>query len=277
MDGADGGQHLPGHLAERSQGGEDNVRVRAIKTNPITERQDLLALLDRHLTAFEERSVLAITSKIVSICQGRMIPLSEGPDKETLVEREADWFLPPSASRYHVHLTIVDHVLIPEAGVDESNANEHYILWPHDAQGVANEVCAYLRERFERRHVGVIVTDSKTTPLRWGVTGVALAHSGFLALNDYVGQPDIFQRTLHMTKVAVADALAAAAVLVMGEGSEQTPLATLADLPFVTFQDRDPTAEELRARWIAIEDDLYAPLLTSVAWKRGRRGSVEDT
>jgi F420-0:gamma-glutamyl ligase len=49
---------------------------------------------------------------------------------------------------------------------------------------VANEVRAYLGERFSCRQVGVVIIDSKTTPLRWGVTGVAIAHSGFLALND---------------------------------------------------------------------------------------------
>jgi F420-0:gamma-glutamyl ligase len=180
-------------------------------------------------------------------------------------------FLPPGASRYHVHLTIVDNLLIPEAGVDESNANGHYILWPRDPQGTANAVRAYLSERFNCRHVGVIITDSKTTPLRWGVTGVALAHSGFLPLNDYIGQPDVFGRELRMTKVALADALAAAAVLVMGEGREQTPLAVLGVLPFVVFQGRDPTEEELRQRWISIEDDLYAPLLTAVNWRKGKR------
>jgi F420-0:gamma-glutamyl ligase len=165
----------------------------------------------------------------------------------------------------------MDNLLIPEAGVDESNANGHYILWPRDPQGTANAVRAYLSERFNCRHVGVIITDSKTTPLRWGVTGVALAHSGFLPLNDYIGQPDVFGRELRMTKVALADTLAAAAVLVMGEGREQTPLAVLGVLPFVVFQGRDPTEEELRQRWISIEDDLYAPLLTAVNWRKGKR------
>jgi F420-0:gamma-glutamyl ligase len=98
-----------------------------------------------------------------------------------------------------------------------------------------------------------------------------MAHSGFAAVNDYIGRPDIFGRTLHMTKVDVADALAAAAVLVMGEASEQTPLAVIGDLPFVRFQDRDPTPEELGSRWIDIEDDLYAPLLQAVPWRKGRR------
>jgi putative folate metabolism gamma-glutamate ligase len=233
---------------------------------------NLVAILDRYLASFEERSILAITSKVISICQGRTIKV-EDADKGALVEQEADHYLPPSVSKYRVHLTIVDNLLIPEAGVDESNAAGHYILWPRHLQQTVNEVRAYLRERFSRQWAGVIVTDSKTSPLRWGVTGVALAHSGFLALNDYIGREDIFGRQLQMTKVNVADALAAAAVLVMGEGSEQTPLAVIDNLPFVTFQERDPTAEELRQRWITLEDDLYAPLLQGVAWRRGGRGA----
>jgi putative folate metabolism gamma-glutamate ligase len=244
------------------------MRVHAIKTHRIVQDRDLFALLDRYLTSFDDGAILAITSKIVSICQGRRVRVQDA-DKQALIESEADCWLAPSASKYHVSLTIKDHTLIPMAGVDESNGNGYYVLWPRDPQRVANEVRAYLSQRFARRQVGVIITDSKTTPLRWGVTGVAIAHSGFLALNDYVGQPDIFGRLLQMTRVDVADALAAAAVLVMGEGSEQTPLAVIGDVPFVAFQERDPSPEELKGRWIDIEDDLYAPLLKGVAWHKG--------
>ena len=247
------------------------MKVHSIATHRITDQdRDLYAILDRYLSSFEGGSILAITSKIVSICQGRMVKV-EDADKQALIESEADYWLPPSASQYHVSLTIVDHLLIPMAGVDESNGNGYYVLWPHDAQQVANGVRAYLSERFSRKQIGVIITDSKTMPLRWGVTGVAIAYSGFQALNDYIGRPDIFGRPLQMTKVNVADALAAAAVLAMGEGSEQTPLAIIEDVPYVTFQGRDPSPEELRGRWIDFEDDLYAPLLQGVAWRKGLR------
>ncbi|MFN2155210.1 MAG: coenzyme F420-0:L-glutamate ligase [Anaerolineae bacterium] len=253
------------------------MRVQPIKTHPITAQDhDLLAILDRHLASFEEGSILAITSKIVSICQGRMIPVEEA-DKQELIEHEADYWLPPEINRYGVSLTIVDHVLIPMAGVDESNAAGYYILWPRDPQRVADEVRAYLSERFALTDVGVIITDSKTTPLRWGVTGVAIAHSGFLAVRDLIGHLDLFGRPLHMTKVDVADALAAAAVLVMGEADEGTPLATIDDLPFVTFQARDPTPEELEARWIDMEADLYAPLLQLAGWRKGQGGRGSAT
>jgi len=53
----------------------------------------------------------------------------------------------------------------------------------------------------------------------------------------------------------------------MDEGSEQTPLAVIEDVPYVTFQERDPTPEELRGRWIDVEDDLYAPSLKGVDWQ----------
>jgi putative folate metabolism gamma-glutamate ligase len=254
------------------------MNVRAFKTHAITPADhDLLAILDAYVPAVEEGTVLAITSKIVAICQGRVVKLEETLDaatraerKAALIRQEADRFLPASESKYRVWLTIKDGRLIPSAGIDESNGDGYAILWPADVQGVANAVRAYLCRRFSRHRVGVLITDSTTAPLRLGVTGVAIAHSGFQAINDLVGTPDLFGRPLQVTRVNVRDALAAAAVLVMGEGQEQTPLALIEDLPFVTFQERDPTPAELDGLQIALEDDLYAPLLTAVEWQRGQ-------
>jgi dihydrofolate synthase / folylpolyglutamate synthase len=115
------------------------------------------------------------------------------------------------------------------------------------------------------------ITDSKTAPLRVGVTGVALAYSGFQALNEYMGTKALFGRALRMIKVNVVDALATAAVLVMGEGSEQTPLAAVEELPFVTLQEREPSPAEVQQLRIAVEDDIYGPLLTSVQGHKGQR------
>lgn len=241
--------------------------IRSIQTSRIPiARQDLLGLLDRYVVQLEEGSVLAITSKLVSVCEGRFVE-REAAQKQALIESEAEWFLPADASKHHVVLAIKNHRLIPAAGIDESNADGHYILWPSDAQQTANAVRAYLCERFAGKHFGVVITDSTTAPLRCGVNGIALAHSGFHALNDYVGTPDLFGRPLRMTRVNVADALAAAAVLTMGEGNEQTPLAVLSDLPFVAFQESGPSDGELESLRIKPEDDLYAPLLQAVRWQ----------
>lgn len=229
-------------------------------------------LLDTYLLEIHERSILVITSKIVSLCEGRVIQKKHA-EKNDFVPQEAEYYLPPSKSKYNVTITLNRNLLIPSAGIDESNGNGSLILWPADPQKTANDVRVYLKKRFNLAHVGVVISDSKTTPLRWGTTGIGLTHSGFSALNDFIGKPDVFGRLLTMTKVNVMDALACAAVLVMGETNEQTPLAIVSDVPFVEFQDRNPTGKELESLRIDMKDDVYEPLLTAVDWKKGKKNS----
>lgn len=244
------------------------MKVIAIKTHKITQDdKDVFAILDKYLPTISERSVVVVTSKILSIIEGRIAKIGE-VSKDELVAKEAELYLPASESKYHFSLTIKNSLLIPSAGIDESNGNGYYVLWPKDPQKWANALRSHLVSRTHLNKLGVIITDSKTTPLRWGVTGTTIAYSGFSPLNDQVGIPDVFGRLMQATKVNVMDGLAAAAVVVMGESSEQTPLAVIEDIPFVQFVDHNPTDEELNALKIAIADDLYAPLLQSVEWKK---------
>ncbi len=244
------------------------MNIKAIKTGRIVPNHEkLTTILDRYISGFSEQSILVITSKIISICEGRVVKVGT-TSKTALVEKEAEMVLPSKNALFDITLTIKNNILIPTAGIDESNGDGYYILWPSDPQKSANNIRKYLCERFSLKLVGVLVTDSKTTPLRWGTTGTSLAQSGFVALNNYIGKPDIFGRKLEVTKANIADGLAAAAVVVMGEGKEQTPLAIITEVPFVKFQMRNPTGEEIRKRTIAMKDDLYAPLLTSAMWKK---------
>ncbi len=246
------------------------MRITSIKTDRIVPGRKLFDILNRYLKKLPERSILAVTSKIVSICEGRIVPV-DSVDKTKLIEEEADYFLPLEQSKYNVVLTLKHNMLIPSAGVDESNGNGYYILWPRDSQRTANEIRTYLTQRFKKKNIGVIVTDSRTSPLRWGTTGTVLAHSGFSALNSYIGQPDIFGRKLKMTKANVSEALSVAAVLAMGEGNEQTPLALIENVSFVRFQQRNPSSREVKKLSINPKDDLYASLLRGVSWQKGRK------
>ena len=244
------------------------MKVSAIKTEKIIpNNKDLFSILDRYVKVFPEKSILAITSKIVSICEGRVVK-TEDADKKELIRKEAEYFYHFEKSKYDLTLTIKNSLLIPNAGIDESNGNGHYILWPSNPQKTANSAREYLINRFSLKKVGVIITDSKTTPLRIGTTGVCIAHSGFLALKNYIGQPDIFSRKLEMTKANIMDALAATAVALMGEGNERLPLVVIEDIPFVKFQERNPSKAELDELKISINDDLYAPLLKGVKWEK---------
>ncbi|MBI2033435.1 MAG: coenzyme F420-0:L-glutamate ligase [Candidatus Levybacteria bacterium] len=246
------------------------MQVNSIKTHKITIKdRDIFEILDKYISLLHEKSVVAITSKIISICEGRVVAL-EKADREALVEKEAEYFLPASENQYGFNITVKHNMLIASAGIDESNGNGYFVLWPSDPQLWVNKIREYLSQKHKVKHIGVIITDSKTTPLRWGVTGAAISHSGFKALNNYMQKPDIFGRPLHVTKANIMDGLAAAAVVVMGEGIEQTPLAVLEDLPFVHFQDRNPTQEELEMLRISLEDDIYAGILKKAKWRKGK-------
>jgi F420-0:gamma-glutamyl ligase len=246
------------------------MNIRTIKTRKVTpECCTIFELLDESITTLSEGSVVAVTSKVVALCEGGVVPL-EGTDKDELIAEHASHFLPRSLSRYNVSFAIAEGRLAPGAGIDESNAGGFYILWPQDSQKSANDIRAHLRQKFGLKNLGVIITDSTTRPMQWGTTGVALAHSGFKALHNYIGEPDLFGREFVFANNSIMQGLAAATVLPMGEGAEQTPLAIAEDLPFVEFQDADPTVEELRALEIAPEDDLYAPFFNNAPWQQGR-------
>lgn len=249
------------------------MRVDVIHTRAVTAGLlRLNDLLDESINSLDEGSVVVITSKIVSLCENAVIPMSEA-DREDLIVQEADLYLPKTLSRYGHHFSIKYNTLIASAGIDESNGNGQYILWPRDPWETADKVRKHFQERFNLVNIGVIISDSTCQPLRTGTIGISLAHSGFAALHSYIDKPDIFGRPFDVSRANIANGLASSAVVVMGEGAEQTPLAVLSDLPFVTFQDRKPTADEIAALNISIEEDLFAPFFEAVEWKKGNGGN----
>jgi F420-0:gamma-glutamyl ligase len=95
--------------------------------------------------------------------------------------------------------------------------------------------------------------------LRAGIIGSALGYAGFAGLKNYRNKKDLFGRTFQFSSVNIADCLATAAVLVMGEGAERQPLAIIKNPP-VKFCRRISKKELL----IDLKDDIYLPLLKNV-------------
>lgn len=248
------------------------MHVQALKTPIIAFGQDLWPVFEASIPKdLPERSVVAVTSKILSFSEKNIVPVTEGvkSEKHDLVRQTAEWYTDPHSSKYDMMLAIKHHQMFVNAGIDESNANNHYVLWPNDPQKWANDIWHWLREHRGVKEVGVVVTDSKTTPLYWGVTGASIAHSGFLALSPKFEHPDLFGRPLKMTQVNVAQALAGAAVYEMGETNESTPLAVVTEIRDIVFQDRVPSEKELADLIIELEDDVYAPVLKNAEWIKG--------
>ncbi|MBK7889787.1 MAG: coenzyme F420-0:L-glutamate ligase [Bdellovibrionales bacterium] len=213
-----------------------------------------------------EGLVLAITSKIVSLAERRTVPRDQ-VEKLELIKREADVYLGPMG--YGSHLTIAKGLLLASAGIDESNSKDgDFILYPVDPFMSSMALWKTLREKWKIRDLGIILTDSRTTPLRLGVTGFALAYWGIGGLRRCVGEKDLFGRELKMTSVNVVDGLAAAATLLMGEAAESRPLVVVhpgADSNTVLFSD-EISPDELCS---TLENDLY--------WCALRSGPFGDT
>jgi F420-0:gamma-glutamyl ligase len=246
------------------------MNITAIKTDRITAGSTTLtALLDTVLKEFETGSILVVTSKIVSLTENRVAPLEA--DKDQLIKQESQYYLDPRYSTHGYHFSVVGGQLTSSAGIDESNGNGAYVLWPSDAQKRANELRSYLKSRFKVQYAGVMIVDSTSLPLRRGAVGTCLAHSGFKALNDYRGKSDLFGRLIKIEVANISEGLAAASVVAMGEGAEGTPLAVLTDLSFVEFTDTDPTPEELAQLHVPLHDDYFGSFLNSAPWQRGDR------
>jgi len=242
------------------------VKTRKVLPGALT----LTDLLDESLGVLQERSIVVVTSKVVSICEGNVLPV-EGADRDELVRSEAELYFgheSPEGHRYS--FTIKQNTLIPASGIDESNGNGYYILWPKDSMASASAIRAHLMKRDGLTELGVLITDSTIGLSRWGTLGIAIAHCGFDPVKNYIGQPDIFGRTLTLSKANVAGGLAAAAVMVMGEGAEQTPLAVIEDVPSVHFW-RGPKAKGNQGMYYVspVDDEPFRPFFAGIDWKPG--------
>ncbi|MDA1079226.1 MAG: coenzyme F420-0:L-glutamate ligase [bacterium] len=250
------------------------MKCTAYKTEIVHPNDDLLQHIFSAIPQIPEQSVLCITSKIAALCEGSVIPIKEGTraEKHAVVAREADYYLPPDASQYNLMLTIKHQVLAVNAGVDESNVSGVYALLPKDPYGLAVQIWKALKQHYKITELGVVITDSRTIPLKWGSVGTALGHCGFVAINSHIGEKDLLGRELKMTTVNVAESLAEVATFEMGESAERQPLAIVTEVPRIVFQAAPPTAAEIQALYISRDDDVYAPILSAVTWQTGGRG-----
>lgn len=248
--------------------------VSPIHTRIFNPGESLFRFITEHISSLQEFSVLAVTSKIVSLAEAQIV---DNQNKQQCIINESDWYIDASQHSYGVTLTIRDGILIANAGIDESNGNGHMILWPKNPFLTAQTIWSQLKQHYKIQKLGIILTDSRITPLRWGTIGVSIAYCGFEPLKNYIQTPDIFQRPLTVTKASHQDGLASSAVMVMGEGNEQTPLALLTDIPFIAFSSQPPTKEERNQLIIERENDLFSSLLSSSLWKRGNHTEKEES
>ncbi len=227
----------------------NGMNVRAVKTRVFVECEDLFEFIRAHVPTLKERSVLVVTSKIVALSEGRTANIQ---DTAAVIRAESEWQKESKLGS----VTLKDGILMWNAGIDSSNANDKIVLLPKDSFSAAKKIHSEILRLYTMQNVGVIIVDSRVMPLRAGVVGIALGYAGFKGLRDYRGQKDIYGRKMQYTQTNLADSLATSATFVMGEGDEQQPLCVIEDAP-VEFVQRVQRGE-LR---IDIKDDMYGPLM----------------
>ena len=189
-----------------------------------------------------DRDVVCVASKIVSITERRIVQL-----KQTQVSERARVL----ADKYQMNiplvqvvldeadavlggvrgflLTVRQGILTANAGVDLKNSpTGTAALWPAHPDRSASSLRASL-ERSADVRLGVVIVDSRVTPLRLGTTGLAIGLSGFQPVRDYRGKYDIYSRRVKVTLTNVADDLASSAHLLMGERDERIGLVVVRD------------------------------------------------
>jgi coenzyme F420-0:L-glutamate ligase/coenzyme F420-1:gamma-L-glutamate ligase len=208
------------------------------------------ALHENRIT-LEDNDILVLAQKIVSKAEGRTLSLSTvKPSERALALAEqtqkdprlVELILQESREvlRTRPGTIIVEHRLgfvCANAGIDHSNVSppdpgeDRVLLLPENPDESASLIRGDLISR-TRKNVGVLIIDSHGRAWRNGTVGLAIGIAGLPGLQDLRGAPDLFGFRLQITQVGVADELAAAASLMMGQAAEGTPVIHVRGFPY---------------------------------------------
>jgi coenzyme F420-0:L-glutamate ligase/coenzyme F420-1:gamma-L-glutamate ligase len=230
----------------------------------VRDGDDLVAIIAQALAesgqTLRDRDILVIAQKIISKAEGRSVALDSvtpSPRARELARetgkdaRVVELVLSESNEvlRHRRGVIVTVHrlgMVMANAGIDASNVarepgEARVLLLPEDPDRSAAELRARLAERFGV-DIGVVINDSLGRAWRNGTVGAALGVSGLSAVVDLSGHADLFGRPLQITEVGIADELAAAASLIMGQADEGRPIVLARGVPYALG---DSTAKDL--------------------------------
>lgn len=244
-----------------------SLTLTSLPNIPLIRRDDNLAdivvnaLADTDLV-LQDGDILVFAQKIISKAEGRSVNLATVIPSPRAIEiaaqtekdaRVVELILQESTEvlRIRVGAIIVEHKLgfvCANAGIDHSNvagvgdaAEEWVLLLPAEPDQSAEKLRAALHAKTGKQ-VSILIIDSHGRAWRNGTVGVAIGIAGLPGLEDLRGKPDLFGYTLQVTQVGVADELAAAASLMMGQAAEGTPVVHVRGFP---YPQRDGKLKEL--------------------------------
>ncbi|MCX6682916.1 MAG: coenzyme F420-0:L-glutamate ligase [Methanoregula sp.] len=187
--------------------------------------------------------IIVLAESMVATAEGRVVDLATVTPSQRAEELGRQYDMDPCTAEVvlresdavvggipHFLLCMTNGTLLPNAGVDGSNAPPGCLVpLPEDPDASAVRIRQDIEQRCGKK-VAVIIADSRTHAMRSGCSGVAIGCAGIVSVIDDRGRSDLFGRKLEVTKRAVADNIASAAELVMGEADEGVPAAIVRGL-----------------------------------------------
>jgi len=249
------------------------VQIIGLEDFPMVKSGDNLAEIivktaEKNGVEIEDGDIIVVSQKIVSKAEGRIVRLSDATpsvEAEELAEetgrdprllefvlRETNHVV--KASREIVIVEDKRGLVCINAGIDKSNVKgkDCYSLLPENpdesARKIRNEIMALTRKK-----VAVIICDTYSRPFRKGQVEFAIGIAGLKPFKDYRGQMDLFGNLLKVKNVAIADEIACAAELVMGQGREAIPVAIVKNVERAELNEKS-TVKDL---FISSQEDLF--------------------
>lgn len=221
----------------------------------------------------EDGDIIVIAQKIFSKAEGRIVNLKEvvpsedareiaritgkSPKFVELVLREAKEVI--KASSEILLVEDVRGLVCINAGIDKSNieGESNFALLPEDPDASA-EKCRKEIRKLTGKDVAIIICDTYSRPFRRGQVNFAIGLAGIRPFKDYRGKRDLYGYILKVKNVAVADEIAAAAELLMGQAEEATPVVIFKGLKDIVEFCEKSSAKELKIRK---DEDLFREAL----------------
>jgi len=224
------------------------MELYGIKTPIIKPGENIVDILVKSLGGIDfklqDGDIIVFAESAIATAEGRVIDLKTIKPSKRAMDLGKQYAIDPREMELILHesdniiggingfvLALKNGFLSPNAGIDSSNAPEGYVvLLPENPDKSAREIRRKLEEGYNC-NLAVIIGDSRTHPLRWGCTGIAIGCSGIDAVEDERGKRDLFGKPLEVTRKAVADNIVSAAQILMGECDESVPAVIMRDAP----------------------------------------------
>jgi coenzyme F420-0:L-glutamate ligase len=237
-----------------------------LQTEIIHSNDDLVSVfisaLASHDLSLHDNDIIVIVSKVVTVVQGGIVDLSTITPSSEARSLALQTGLPPEMVEFALSesievfgvapkavMTLTPYGMIANAGVDRSNAPTGYALpLPSDPEEFAFSFRAAIKDKLSK-DVGIIISDSRVIPLRWGTSAFSLAAAGFVPVIDKRGEDDIYGHKMTVTLRSLSDNLATAANILTGETNELIPFVVIRGVPIT------PSEERLSSTQLIVPDD----------------------